>query len=208
MAGCPQKKINTVTEQFQNRKPFPAESESICVAAFNDSAPPWRNPQLWAAAAGTLAYLMHRHSKQLDQAKETAGRINSLLSSADDLLDRLGQKTCARCCAPCCRVADVSYDFRDLLFIHLTGQDTPPGQPRRSSGETCRYLGAAGCLIPRLQRPWICTWYICADQKMYLEDHQEIPSDLLLPAIADIGVLRKKMENLFIAAVAAPGDCL
>ncbi|MCK5783741.1 MAG: hypothetical protein KAH06_04800 [Desulfobacterales bacterium] len=174
----------------------------VCVGAYEDNAPPWCNDQLWQAANSTMAYLACRYRHSLYQVKETAGHINSLLVFIDEPLDWLSRETCAQCTAPCCLVADVSYDFKDLLFIHMADQAIPPGQPRRMTGEICRNLGREGCLIPRLQRPWICTWYICAVQKNYLTGRHEILRKHLLSVIAEISMLRKQMETLFIATVA------
>ena len=175
--------------------------ESVCVGAYEDNAPPWRNEQLWQAADSTLQYLINRYRHQLDHVQKIAKDINLLLASIDATLDRLGRETCAQCPTPCCRVADISYDFRDLLFIHMTDQSRPPWQPRRSAGEVCRYLGAAGCSIPRHERPWICTWYICAAQKKYLVWHREISCKDLLSVIEHIGMLRKQTEDLFINVI-------
>jgi hypothetical protein len=175
--------------------------EPVCVGAYEDNAPPWRNDQLWQAADSTMAYLVRRHWHQLYQVKETASQIKNMFESIDAPLDRLSRETCAQCPAPCCLVADVSYDFKDLLFIHMTDQAMPPGQPRRTTGGVCRYLGGEGCLIPRQQRPWICTWYICATQKNYLAGCHEISRTKLQSVISEIGILRKQMEFLFIDTV-------
>jgi hypothetical protein len=176
--------------------------ERICVSVFEDNAPPWRSDQLWQAADRTLQYLICRHHHQLDQARNTAGCIKTLIVSIDDALNILGSEICAQCLAPCCKVADVSYDFKDLVFIHMAEQAMPKGQPRRMAGEICRYLGPEGCLIPRIQRPWICTWYICAAQKNYMDGHHEISRSHLLSVIAQISTLRKQMESVFIDTVA------
>lgn len=182
---------------------FPSGFDGVCVGPFEDNAPPWRNDCLWESANATLQYLLNRHWGQLVHVRKKAEEISVLFDSVNDVLDRLGHRTCGRCAEPCCLAADVSYDFRDLLFIHLTSQPIPPGQPRRMSGEVCRNLGAGGCAIPRSERPWICTWYICAAQKKFLAAQNEISSDCLLSQLSDIGKLRKQVENLFIDAVAS-----
>jgi len=173
-----------------------------CVGAFEDNAPPWRSDQLWQAAGRTLMYLIQRHNHRMGRVKSIASEVNSLLVSADQKFDLLCSRTCMRCESPCCLVADVSYDFRDLLFIHLTNQALPPGQPQQKAGEVCRYLEADGCRIPRSMRPWICTWYICASQKKYFAGVHDMSLDSIMSVIADISKLRKQMETLFIASVA------
>jgi hypothetical protein len=182
---------------------YPFNLDKVCVSQFEDNAPPWRKDRLWQAANQTLAYLLHCRHSHLSVAEELAGRIASLMTSIDGLLDRLGTETCARCLSPCCLTADVSYDFRDLLFLHLTQQKTPTGQPRLKNGDVCRYLEAGGCRIPRRQRPWICTWYICPVQKMVVKGLAHADAVYLQSAIVQIGELRKQTEDRFISAVTA-----
>jgi len=182
--------------------PFFPGVDRVCAVRFEDNAPPWRNDQLWQAANNTLQYLIYHYPHQLDQVKKTADSIKNLIASIDLPLDRLCKRTCVQCSAPCCLVADVSYDFKDLLLIHLTDQALPPGQARRAAHEVCCYLGPEGCLLQRFERPWICTWYICAAQKEYLKNHGEISRSQLLSVIEQVGRLRKQMENLFITIVA------
>ena len=122
--------LNNITV---NNPAFFSGLESVCSIAFMDNAPPWRKDRLWQSANHTLHYLIDRHQHQLDQVKQTAGRIKDLFDSVNSTLDHLCSKTCEQCVSPCCLVADVSYDFKDLLLIHLADQVTPPGQPRRAS---------------------------------------------------------------------------
>ena len=181
---------------------FFRESAGVCVNDFDDSAPPWRREALWRAAVTTVTYLIRQHDRQLAPVKDIAGRIIHQVDAMDALLDRLCKMTCTRCPSPCCRVADVSYDFRDLLLMLLTGQQVPKGQPRHAKGEVCRYLGKTGCRLQRQARPWICTWYICAAQKPFISGSSDTSFALLTDLIASTGTLRKEMENRFIDMVA------
>jgi len=190
-----------VPDLLGNPLVFPSELDRVCAVAFEDNAPSWRDDQLWQAAVNTLQYLIARHRYQMEEVKETADRIKYLIDSIDEPLDRLCDLTCIRCQAPCCLVADVSYDFRDLLILVLTNQTIPPRQPRRNAGEICFYLGSNGCRLPRAQRPWICTWYICAVQKEVACSHMEIAGGHLLSVIEDLRILRKKTENRFVDCV-------
>lgn len=194
---------NITANILANIRAFFLGLESVCSVEYTDNAPPWRNERLWQSANHTLHYLIDRHQHQLDQVKQTAGCIKDLFASVNSTLDSLCSTICAQCVSPCCLVADVSYDFKDLLLIHMADQVTPPGQPRRSTHDVCRYLGPEGCRIPRLERPWICTWYICAAQKEYLTGHHEDSLRFLLSAIEQVKMLRNQMEDSFIKIVAS-----
>ena len=81
--------------------------------------------------------------------------------------------------------ARVWLDFPDLLFMHLSGQALPLGQLRAQRSEACAYLGPKGCRLPRLSRPWVCTWYLCPEQKARMqawseEERREV-EEVILP---------------------------
>ena len=78
----------------------------------------------------------------------------------------------------------------------------PPGQPRIASHDVCRYLSAEGCILSRYERPWICTWYICAEQKNYLTGFYDTSRKQLLSVIEQVKLLRKQLEDIFITMIA------
>ena len=177
---------------------YPPGLDRVCAVDFKDNAPSWQNDRLWQAAVATLRYLIHRHRHQLGGVKACAMRVETLVRRLEPAFDMLGREICTECTAPCCLTADVYYDFRDLLFLLLTGQAMPPEQPKHQQAGVCRYLGPEGCRIPRLERPWICTWYVCAKQKRLMKVHPEIDGGHLPSVIAQIGRLRKQTEALFV----------
>ncbi|ADK84052.1 conserved hypothetical protein [Desulfarculus baarsii DSM 2075] len=120
--------------------------------------PPWADPAQWRDLNRRLERAC---AVGHDQARQAALALAGLLGQADALLDELCAAACPWCPTPCCLEAKVWLDRRDLLFIHLGGQSPPPAQLRQGRHDHCRYLGPRGCRLPRLQRPWVCTWYLC-----------------------------------------------
>lgn len=179
--------------------------EKVCAGQLADQAPPWQKALHWQAAATTFKYLIHRHEHGLAAVKSRACRIEILIRSLDRVFDFLGQEVCSACAAPCCLTADVYYDFTDLLFLCLVGKTLPPGQPRTVSASgrrtSCRHLGPAGCCLPRSERPWLCTWYICPAQKIFIRKHFSKDGDHLQSVISEIKNLRKQMTALFVETV-------
>ncbi len=122
---------------------------------------PWADPADWRAANAAVARLVRRPSGPL---MRLAHQLDAALAGAYPRLDALCRITCPHCPDPCCLSATIWLDFRDLLRLHLTARPIPPAQPRSRPGETGRYAGPAGCRLPRPQRPFICTWYLCPAQ--------------------------------------------
>ena len=159
----------------------------------------WRTRAQWQAANGVLRYLMDRCAgRRLAAVRETAETLRTELEAVYPLLDRLCEATCPTCRAPCCQAADPRFDLRDLLFIHFTNAAMPIGQPRGEGFTLCRYLGPSGCSLPRQSRPWICTWYICPDQKRLIRDSNPDAYSRFRIGFENIKAWRKELETCWI----------
>ena len=125
---------------------------------------PWTDHSEWIEANRSVAKIVCRHRLSHSPIIALAQRLRIHLEEISPLMDRLCRATCRFCAEPCCLTAWAGFDFKDLLFLHLSGQPIPISQTRCNQHEPCRYIGACGCRLPRLSRPWICTWYLCPDQ--------------------------------------------
>jgi len=175
-----------------------------CVSAGPDIGDPtWKRPALWRAANAALDYLIDRHADSLGPVRSVAQELRDGLLCLFPTLDSLCERTCPECQTPCCRVADARFDLRDLIFTHLVGIAVPPGQPRSDGNSVCRYLGPHGCLLPRLSRPWICTWYLCPQQKRLFVQSDPYRFAQFKASIGRIKLCRKQLEDDFIYVVGA-----
>lgn len=129
---------------------------------------PWQTPELWHTAHAVLSHSFSKKTEALLPALATAERIAGRIEILDKAMEGLCAQTCLSCTAICCRHATVWYDFKDVVFLHLTEAELPPGQAVTGSGPPCRYLSSAGCVLPRHRRPFICLWYLCPAQKSIL----------------------------------------
>ena len=135
-------------------------------------------------------------------ARQTADRLAHQLDLLADRFDQLAATTCDDCPDPCCAHAKVWLDYQDLLFIHLHQEILPPHQLRRNLYMNLAvFWGAQGCTLPRLSRPWICTWYICPTQRQALE--RDVPGGMAqtVAALARVKTLREEMEQRFLTAL-------
>ena len=165
-------------------------------------AQPWSAPEQWQEASRTLVHLIRRYRGDLENTTAVARSIQSGLVSIFPSLDRLCIATCSRCPDPCCLTAKPWFDFRDLLFLNLLEARIPPGQPLRNFRATCRYIGPRGCTLPRLARPWICTWYVCPTQTAYLNKNDPPLKKRLDRTLRGIKAGRMDMEAAFLRVIA------
>ncbi|MGD8389600.1 MAG: hypothetical protein PVG49_20810 [Desulfobacteraceae bacterium] len=162
---------------------------------------PWRTASSWSEALHTLEGLVGRHAKDLGPARKNAEAVRLNLEIVFPSLDALCRVTCPECPSPCCLEAAVYADFRDLLFLSLLHLPPPPMQLRNAPEASCRYHTRHGCALPRIQRPWICTWYLCAAQRAVLERGHEVDRQRLLSTLEAIRSERRAMEDAFLEVV-------
>ncbi|HMB32281.1 MAG TPA: hypothetical protein VKN82_10685 [Desulfohalobiaceae bacterium] len=165
---------------------------------FKQSYIPWIKPKDWYEANKTLSKLIQDNLNQLNKAIALAKKIEQQFNSIFPLLDHLCSLTCTKCPDPCCLRATIWFDFKDLLFLHLTSQALPIRQTISTNNNKCPYSSRQGCQLPRLSRPWICTWYICPDQKRLLGQDPGFTKTRIYDSLESIKSLRKRLEDLFI----------
>jgi hypothetical protein len=64
--------------------------------------------------------------------------------------------------------------------------------------DRCRYLGPRGCRLSRLDRPWVCTWYLCPTQRERLRNEDRPAYDRLQQEMKAIGAGRKALLRAFL----------
>ncbi len=162
---------------------------------------PWGRPAQWLEINETIAYMIKRYQGELPQAFALAAQTENLLESVFSLMDELCAETCPDCREACCRVAKLWYNFPDLLFLHLNGLEPAPGQPHREYHLHCRYLSEQGCMLPRIRRPWICTWYLCPPQTSLLRKRGKTVRRRVDEIFQEIKEKRKGMEEEFLRVI-------
>ncbi|TKB06015.1 hypothetical protein [Desulforhopalus sp. IMCC35007] len=132
---------------------------------------------------------------------EVMGHIDAIIMLYEEVeapLSRLCEVTCPTCNDVCCLKATVWYDQRDIIIYHLVTGLFPEHQITRSAKGICCNLGENGCRLPRLQRPFICTWYICPEQTTMLKREAGNPEVNILEKIHQIKELRKRIGTLYL----------
>ncbi len=169
-------------------------------AAYRATAytPLWALPSVWQEANQTLDHLMQIYGTGLETAKSLARSVRKNLALIFPILDQMNALTCPWCPDPCCITAKVWFDFKDLVFLHLSGIDIPTAQLIRNLKDSCRYLGLNGCTLNRTSRPWVCTWYLCPTQTAILRKNAYQAGNQISTAFKKIKDNRRTMEEKFI----------
>ena len=161
-----------------------------------------------AALAGMFGAFVTQNRKAGRRLGGPGARIREILEEMEPVLEQACAAVCPGCTDVCCARATIWYDFKDLLYLFFTGSDTgrlpgpgfPDGQIRKvkepGGGQTCVHLGPDGCSQPRIRRPFVCTWYLCPDQKQWLRT-QPGSMETLESGLARIKALRQEMAGLY-----------
>ncbi|MFW2367100.1 MAG: hypothetical protein ACN4GW_11830 [Desulforhopalus sp.] len=157
--------------------------------------PPWKSPEDWFQVNFSFEHIGLRQWQKLQSAKKIADQIDNKLRAIDGDLEILCDTTCPSCVDICCKKATVWYDFTDLLYLYFSSARLPAGQISRKADLSCSHLTPTGCELNRIMRPFICTWYICPDQKD-ISSGQKLQN-----SIQNIQILRKQLEEEFICAL-------
>jgi hypothetical protein len=163
--------------------------------------PPWSTAVLWEEVNQSLAIHLRLYHDHLIRARTYARLIQKDFWRIYPLMDELCLKTCPTCRRTCCRRAKPYFDFRDLVYLHFCNIQPPYAQPIKNADDKCRYLTSRGCDLPREKRPWICTWYICPDQKRLWENDFFVKGQAVDMALARIKAHRKILEGEFVSKV-------
>ena len=167
----------------------------------SESGIPWVSRQQWRAAHQTVAYHLRRYPAHQGLLKNRAQVLESCLKAVFPILDELCAASCPWCPEPCCLKASVWFDFKDLLFMHLNQLSIPPCQPKANLKNPCCYLGSRGCRLERINRPWICTWYICPTQTAILRKGRSAEHESLQHAFRQIKSERSLLESKYIRII-------
>ncbi|MFP4213862.1 MAG: hypothetical protein ACLFRL_07100 [Desulfohalobiaceae bacterium] len=157
----------------------------------------WSRPEAWRQAQLGLDLTLHRLGGKAQGLFKQALDIQGLLISLDQDLEELCSRTCPWCADPCCKRAEVRYDFRDLLFLHCQQLALPLGQPRSKANQPCALLARQGCRLPRILRPFMCTWYLCPRQMGLVRESVRKRQRALPTQLQLIQDKRKELESSF-----------
>ena len=160
---------------------------------------PWQERSEWREINFFLDTIQRVHGPDLEPVRLLARRIRFRVDSLSGPIEKLCALTCPDCRDVCCERATIWYDFKDILYLYFGLGLFPDRQIKKIPGQGtphCVNLTKTGCLLPRSQRPFVCTWYFCPDQKSHCQGGS------FAGEITKIKILRLEMEAAFCSITA------
>ncbi len=90
-----------------------------------------------------------------------AEKLKDLLARLSPFIEELTARVCPDCRDVCCKQKRCLPDPVDVAYLAALGIVLPEYDATRPPDGPCQFMGRFGCTLPRLQRPWRCTWYFC-----------------------------------------------
>lgn len=91
----------------------------------------------------------------------TAQAIRRLLTECSPLIEEYTAAVCPSCTEVCCKQRHGAFTEKDRAYLNALETDVPRHDPAWPPDRLCQFLGPGGCVKPRWQRAWKCTWYYC-----------------------------------------------
>ncbi len=163
---------------------------------------PWQMAEDWKQVLLSFKAVENKGKDKLTALFCIAKEIQKNFEIISEPMESLCAWTCVNCEDICCMRATIWFDLKDLLYIYFATGKFPESQIKKitlkNQIRTCGCLTQKGCSLSRIERPFVCTWYVCPTQKEYLKQHYP---KLLLDfeqTLLNIKELRNKLEEEFI----------
>ncbi len=113
---------------------------------------------------GTISYLQDFfsvHRDRLHTVFEKAQEMKRCFDHFDPFIQSYTAKICPYCGTVCCANKFGFPEFADIVSFLSLGLSIPDYDLDVDEEAICQFIGKKGCILPRIQRPYRCTWYFC-----------------------------------------------
>ena len=165
---------------------------------------PWESQEEWVQVEHSISKTISALSPQraeLTSIRTLARQIVQAYAELETVLEEVCLTSCPTCLDVCCSRATVWYDLKDLLLVYLNTGTLPDRQIYKLPDHSCCNLTPSGCRLQRSGRPFICTWYICPDQKDVIDRFPDSEAKCALFRTIDrLKTARKVLEEEYVNA--------
>ncbi len=143
----------------------------------------YKDPEeFWQRIEEIKGFFSH-HQGQLDKVFEKAPAFMAAFDKLDPLIQSYTSKVCPYCGTVCCANKFGFPEFADVVGFLALGLEIPSYDLDVDEEAICQFIGEGGCVLPRPQRPYRCTWYFCDPLLVQLEigparDYRSFINDL------------------------------
>ncbi len=101
------------------------------------------------------------HNDSLTDVIASAQAMKRCFDEFDPFIQHYTSRVCPYCGTVCCANKFGFPEFADIISFLALGLQVPDYDLDVDEDAICQFIGEKGCILPRLQRPYRCTWYFC-----------------------------------------------
>ena len=129
----------------------------------------YKNPKSFWATIDEIKDFFSKHQTELQPIFKCANALEQAFERLDSLIESLTSRICPYCGTVCCANKFGFPEFADIVVFLSLGLDIPNYDLEVDEEALCQFIGDKGCLLPRPNRPYRCTWYFCDPLLLELE---------------------------------------
>ncbi|RUM88969.1 MAG: hypothetical protein DSZ23_03835 [Thermodesulfatator sp.] len=108
-----------------------------------------------------LRNFFSEHADKLEKVRQKALVMKQCYDDFDPFIEYYTSRVCPYCGTVCCANKFGFPEFADIITFLSLGLTIPAYNLNVDGEAICQFIGDKGCVLPRIQRPYRCTWYFC-----------------------------------------------
>ena len=129
----------------------------------------FRNPPEFWNTVEEIKQFFREYDGEMGQVREKALQFKQAFAIMDPFIQEYTAKVCPYCGTVCCCNKHGFPEFADVVAIIAMGGTVPQYDLSVDEGALCQFIGEKGCVLPRVERPYRCTWYFCEPLLLQIE---------------------------------------
>jgi len=129
----------------------------------------FRNPPEFWKTVEEIKNFFREHQDEMGLVHEKAIQFSKAFAIMDPFIQKYTAKVCPYCGTVCCCNKHGFPEFADVVAIIAMGGKVPQYDLSVDERALCQFIGEKGCVLPRVERPYRCTWYFCEPLLLQIE---------------------------------------
>ncbi|NPA94873.1 MAG: hypothetical protein GXO58_05540 [Thermodesulfobacteria bacterium] len=129
----------------------------------------YKDPAAFWGEIENLKAFFRDNRQALEPVFKRAPAFLAAFQKLDPLIQSYTAKVCPYCGTVCCANKFGFPEYADVVGFLALGLEIPNYNLNVNEEDICQFIGDKGCVLPRPQRPYRCTWYFCDPLLVQLE---------------------------------------
>ncbi len=129
----------------------------------------YKDPEAFHSTIEEIKEFFEREAGCMDEVRKKAALFRKAFNKLDPFIQRYTAKVCPYCGTVCCANKHGFPEFADVAGFLAMGLEVPSYNLEVDEADICQFIGPSGCILPRPQRPYRCTWYFCEPLLLQIE---------------------------------------